>query len=74
MGPERQPIQVLLGWIEGKRLRGRSRKTKIHAGLDDLGLISGYHGTRGFFLEWQNLAQGRQEWRDVVSRLVDAHA
>jgi len=27
MGPQRLPIQVLLGWIEGKRPRGRSRRT-----------------------------------------------
>ena len=73
MGPERLPIQVLFGWIEGKRPRGRSRKTWIDAVLDDLGVISELHGKRGIFLEWQKLTQDRQEWRDVISRLVDTH-
>jgi DNA-binding FadR family transcriptional regulator len=46
---------------------------KAHAVLADIGIISQLHGKRGIFLEWQNLTQDRQEWRDVMSRFVDTH-
>jgi len=67
LGPERLPIQVLFGWIEGKRPRGRTRKTWIDAVLDDIGIISELNGKRRIFLEWQKLHQdrAREERRDL---------
>jgi hypothetical protein len=73
MGPEMLPIQVIFGWIEGRRPRGRLRKKEIDAVMVDIGIISELHGKTGIVLEWQTLTQDRQGWREVIGRLIDTH-
>jgi len=73
MDPERLPIQVLYGWIEGKRPIGRPRKTWIDTVRDDVRVLSDLNNKRGTFIAWQTLAQDRGQWRDLIHSLVDAH-
>jgi hypothetical protein len=73
MDPERLPVQVLFGWIEGKRPIGRPRKTWIDTVRDDLRVLSDLNNKRGTFLAWQTLTQDRGQWRDLIHSLVDTH-
>ena len=49
MDPERLPVQVLFGWIEGKRPIGRPIKTRIDTVRDDLRFLSDLKHKRGTF-------------------------
>ena len=73
MDTERLPVQVLFGWIEGKRQIERPRKTWIATVRDYVRVLSGLNNKRRTFIAWQTLTQDRGQWRDLIYSLVDTH-
>ena len=59
MDPERLPVQVIFGPLEGKRLIGRPSKTWIDTLRDDLRVILDLNNKRGTFIASQTLTQDR---------------
>jgi hypothetical protein len=62
---KRNPYSILVGKPEGKRPLGRSRRRWVHNIEIDLREI-GWDG-----VDWIDLAQDRDQWRAVVSTVMN---
>jgi hypothetical protein len=65
MGEERSVYRVLMGKNEGKRPLGRPRRKWEDGNRVDFREI----GLGG--VEWMQLAQDRDRWRDIVNTVMD---